>query len=63
MLNDLPFDYYINAMLDNLHLWVSEKIDPKIIKPLLKNENYEIVKDKYGHALDGIKRALLLNIL
>lgn len=57
-LNDLPFDFYINSILDFLHDWAKNGNEPPIIEPL-KREKGKFVKDKYGNTLGGIRSPFL----
>lgn len=49
-LNDLKFDYYINAMLDNLHKWAVTGEAPQVIEPIDFSQ-----KDSYGHHKKGVR--------
>ncbi|MBR7927610.1 hypothetical protein KBI51_05410 [Aerococcaceae bacterium zg-ZUI334] len=54
-LNDLPFDYYINGILNKLHHWVVTGEAPEIIEPLMKNQAGEFLRDEFGHTLGGVR--------
>lgn len=54
-LNDLPFDYYINGMLEKLHIWAKDKIAPKIVEPILLDESNNMVRDEHGNVLKGFR--------
>lgn len=54
-LNDLKFDYYINAMLDRLHDWATGGNPPQIIDPIDFDK-----KDAYGHHQGGLRSIYLL---
>ena len=56
-LNDFPLDYIINGLLEKLHLWSSEGIEPKIVDEIEKDEHGEILRDEFKNAMGGIRTA------
>ncbi|QTQ16095.1 alpha/beta hydrolase domain-containing protein [Treponema parvum] len=54
-LNDFPLEYFINGLLEKLHIWASEGTAPES-KPLMeKDENGILKRDRYGNVLGGFR--------
>lgn len=59
LINDFPLAYYIIALLEKLHLWVSAGVAPDVVEKIVRTSTGEITRDENGNVIGGLRSALM----
>jgi hypothetical protein len=58
-MNDLPLAYYINGLLEKLHIWAAQGVAPEAVQPIEKSRDFQLVRDEYGNVKGGLRSPFL----
>lgn len=54
-LNDIPLAYYINGLLEKLYIWAEQGHAPRIVAPIEKDKQGNLVRDNHGNVKGGVR--------
>lgn len=58
-MNDMPLAYYINGLLEKLHIWAAWGVAPEVVQPIEKDSNFQLTRDEYGNVKGGLRSPFL----